>query len=110
MDEILTKTGAKEEDIDKMCSDEHIREIARNIEKWELIAEPLGLRDTHIEVIHKEHRDDVEVQRVKCLKKWKKMFEFKATYRCLIEACLKCERAELAVSVCTLLSSSQDMD
>ena len=66
----------------------------------------VGLSSADIEEV-KHSSMDLAVQRIHFLEKWKKKFAFTATYRCLIEALLKCELTDLAVYVCSLLSSKQ---
>ena len=106
LNDILNKTKIGVKDIDKECSDEHILDIALILEKWELVARSVGLNSTDIETI-KHSSTDLELQRMHFLERWKKKFAFNATYRCLVEGLLKCNLTDLAVRVCSLLSSKQ---
>ena len=92
-------------DLDKKVSDEHIRDIYQQMDKWQQVASHLGLTDAEVETIQQENNYKVELMRLHVLKKWKKkeMLSGKATYGALIEALLKCGCAESVIRLCKLL-------
>jgi len=99
---LVRKYNIPENWLDQMCSDEHIREIARGMTDWKHIAYELDLKDTEIEEIDMERT--VAVQRLKVLEMWKKKFYSEATYRRLLEVFLTIEKMEYAEKLCKLIS------
>ena len=106
IDDLCTMYGLSSEDIDKDVSDNDILEIYRQLEKWEEVANHLGLTPADIEVINAEH--DVQLKRLHMLQTWKSKGIATGTavsYRVLIQTLLKCECSSSAVSVCKLITN-----
>lgn len=79
--------------LDQEVSDDHLKEMSRIIDDRESVGLVLGLTPQEMTEI--------------VLTKWKQKFVWKATYHTLIEALLKCSRADHAQDVCVLLASSK---
>ena len=86
-------------------SEEHLREISRIIDDHESIGPELGLTQPEMTAIG-SNTCKQEQKRMTMLRKWKQKYAFKATYRILIEALLKCSRGDHARDVCQLLTQS----
>ena len=105
LDAILERNGLTYDDIDQECSDDDILEIYQDLEKWEEVASHLRLKRTDIEDIKQEAT--ANLRRLYTLQKWKSVGTIRdnsATYRVLIKALLKCGLADLAQTVCELLT------
>lgn len=92
--------------LDKELSDEHLREVARIIDDHEILGYELGLTQSEMAAINRDVRTQ-ELQRLAMLKKWKQKNAWKATYKTLIEALLRCGRGAYARDVCELLTQSK---
>lgn len=66
----------------------------------------LGLTVSEITAINRDAPTH-ELKKTATLRKWKDKYAWNATYRNLIEALLKCTRAEHAQEVCELLTQSK---
>ena len=88
--------------LDEPCSDEHLRDISSDLTCWQELAPYLDLKEAEVEVIELDAKT-VNEKRLKALRKWKNKYGFRATYRALTEALLKCHMADHAEKVCRLL-------
>ena len=104
LDDLVRVTGVPPQKLDKPCSDEHLRDISSNLTQWRTVAPHLGLKEGDIEEIETDARTESQ-KRSKVLRKWKNKYSFKASYRVLMEALLKCHMANRAEKVCHLLSA-----
>ena len=101
--ELLDHLDLHESQLDQRCTDEHLRDIALHIDKWEVYASYLGLTQADIDGIKEDGRSNAE-KKIRALQEWKRKNAFKATFRFLVEdVFLKAENAELAEKVCSLL-------
>jgi len=87
--------------LDSPVSDEHIAELARKMERWEVYMPDLLGGDTEAveEEIRCNNKNDYGLQKRKALKRWKGKFGSRATYRRLIVVFCKAEHADLAEKV-----------
>ena len=92
--------------LDREVSEEHLREVSRVIDEHEIVGPELGLSDQEMTTISSDVKKH-DVRKMEMLKKWKRKHLWKATYRKLIEALLKCSRADHAQDVCKLLVQSK---
>ena len=83
-------------------SEEHLQEVSHFIDHNTLGPE-LGLTSQDMKDINLDERAE-DLRRAATLRKWKEVYAFNATYRKLIEALLKCRKADQAVKVCELLT------
>jgi len=82
-------------------TDEHIQEISMFMTDWSTVARNL-MDDSTIETVEIDRKNE-EDRRHGFLKKWKSQNAFKATYKELIDALLKCRKAVEAEKICELL-------
>ena len=85
-------------------SEKHLRDVTRFIDHNTLGPE-LGLTSQNMNDINVVVGPE-DLRRIATLRKWKQTFAYNATYRKLIEALLKCSKADQAVEVCKLLIQS----
>ena len=105
---LIERYTLSDELLDETVSKEHVKEASRVIDDHEILGPELGLSAAQMAAI--DQKQAPELQRVAMLKKWKQKFAWKATYRMLIEALLKCSRADLAQQLCEWLVQSKFKD
>ena len=86
--------------LDVRIAEEHLRKASRIIDDHETLGLELGLTSAEMTAISSEKT--LQLKRLAMLTKWKQKFAWKATYYKLIDALLKCTRADLAQEVCEL--------
>ena len=108
MVELCKKFELRSDDIDKEVSDEHINEIYSQLEKWEEVANHLGLTGPDIEGIVRKASSFVGLMRLYTLQEWKKKKKINKTntYQVLLEALLKCGCTSSAEDLCKLLKKT----
>ena len=104
LEDLIAEYGVK--NIDKECSDEDILAFGEFCDPWEEVGKFLGLSPADISAITEDHRT-ASLRRLGVLQKWKSRFAFKATYRALITALLKCKKADEARKVCHIAQKEQ---
>ena len=68
--------------LDSQVSEEHIAEIARQMKRWEVyMPYLLGENAKAMEVEIKHNQSDYGLQKREALRRWKRKFGSKATYR-----------------------------
>ena len=102
------------EKLNQPCRDEHLCEIALSITEWQSISPFLGLTEADEVIIQHDYPDSI-ARKIGMLRKWKKRFGRKATYRKLGQVFWKLKRADLVEELCELLQtesseSSSDED
>ena len=102
------------EKLNQPCRDDHLSEIALSITKWKSIAPYLGLTEAEEENIEKNCGEN-ETQKIGMLRKWKKKFGKRATYKKLGQVFYKLGRVDLVEKIREVLqtdssSSSNDED
>ena len=86
-------------------SEEHLREASRVIDDHEILGPELGLSAAQMTAIEQKKSPVLQM-----LEKWRQKGAWKATYCMLIEALLKCSRADLAQKLCEWLVQSKFKD
>ena len=104
--DLTDKCELQSQDLEKEISEEHLRDVSRIIDDHEIVGFELELTQQEMNDINQDGQTQVR-RRLKMLKKWKQKNAFKATYRKLIDALLKCHRGDAARDVCELLSQSK---
>lgn len=105
LQDVRKRFQLSDELLDTSLSEEYLREASRVIDNHETLGPELGLTPAEMTAISSEK--NVENQRSAVLRKWKQKLAWTATYRKLIEAFLKCSRADLAQKVCELLAQGK---
>ena len=95
--------------LDKELSEEHLKEVSIIIADHEIVGPELGLTETEIAAINCDGSTQ-DLRKLEMLRRWKRKCLWKATYRILTEALLKCNRADHARRVCELLAQSKCYD
>ena len=104
VEDLIEKYTLSQDLLDQEVSEEHLKEVSRIIEDPEIVGPELGLTPPEMTTVSSNARSK-ELQRAAMLTKWKQTHAFKATYKKLIKALLKCHRADHAQRVCELLKS-----
>ena len=111
LDDVLTRYRLTIDQLDIPCSKDACQSIAKKLSQWESLASYIGLSDDEdCTPIKKNYRDDFELQRVKCLTKWRKKLGNKATYLLLAEGLEKVDRLDLVGELCELFCKEQQKD
>ena len=105
LQELKDKLHVSQDQLDAEISDEHLRKASRMIADHKILGPELGL--TSGEMIDINQQQSPELQRSAMLSKWKQKLAWKTNYRTLIEALLRCSRADGARDVCKLLTQSK---
>ena len=89
-----------------IVSDEHLVNISTFLEAWKLIiiAPHFELNKGEIEAIENDGKSEEE-KRLLMLQKWRQAFDFKATYKKLLEVLLTARRTEQAGKVCQTITT-----
>lgn len=106
LDDLLKKVGIVPSQLDEPCTNQHLQDIALFLKSWRTVAHHLELSNVKVDEVERDGVNEKE-KKVKILESWKAKFAFKANYRMLIEALLKCEEAYQAEQVCHLLESQK---
>ena len=104
LEDLIALYGVK--NIDRECTDEDILALGDFCDPWKLVGEFLGLSLSEINGIGEDNQT-APLRRLAVLQSWKSKFAFKATYRALITALLKCKKADLASKVCKTLAEKE---
>lgn len=96
------KTGVSDDQLVKMCSDTHLKELAENIEDYEKFAHALELKDWQLSDIKTDLNMNYVMKTYAVLKYWKTDNVFKATYERLLNAVLSVGEGVLAIKICEL--------
>ena len=90
----------------KLCSEEHLAEIALFVVDWREISPFLGLTAAEEHEIGSAH--SVLPQKIAMLRKWKEKRGAKATYKRLYRVFRKCGKLDLGLKVQKLLTKSSN--
>ena len=93
---------------DKLCSEEHLAEIARLVTDWREISPSLGLTEAEEHEILGSAPHSVLPQKIAMLRKWKKKRGAKATYKRLCRVFRKCGKLDLGLKVQKMLTKSSN--
>lgn len=105
LQEVKDRYGLTDQQLGEGVNRQHLREASRFIADHKILGLELGLTSAEMAAINQDQSQ--ELQRLVMLEKWKQRFAWKATYHKLIDALLKCNRADLVQQVCELLASSK---
>jgi len=101
LQDLIEKFQLSKDQLDAGLGEEQLREAARIVADHETLGLELGLTPDEMTAISSEKT--LQLQRSAVLRKWKQKSAWMANYRTLIEALLKCSRADLAQEVCEVL-------
>ena len=104
LNDLIAQSGVR--NIDEKCTDEDILAFGEFCDPWNEVGLYLGLDRSQLSAIDGDSRT-VSLKRLGVLQKWKEAFVFKATYRKLVEALLKCNKADTAFKVCEIVAQKQ---
>ena len=100
LQDLIVKNGLSSHQLDQV-SEEHLLHVSRIIAEHDILGFELGLSNAEMVAINADGRTH-ELKKMGMLRAWKQKFAFRATYRRLIEALLKCSRGGEAQKVCEL--------
>ena len=103
LDQLLRHTGTTEDRIDQECTNDNLSKIAPHLTNWFKYAMALRLTDLEIQEIHTDLLLDATMKAHKALQRWHQVNGFQATYRRLIDVCLKHRDVLVAEEICKLL-------
>ena len=92
--------------LDTELSEGHLGEVSRIIDNHHIVGPELGLSRQEMTTISSDVHG-MELQKIEMLRVWKRKCVWRATYRILIEAFLRCNRGDYARKVCELLTQSK---
>ena len=103
LQDVMDKLHLSQDQLDKEVSEEHLTEASNIIDDHEVLGPRLGLTEQEMTAIDRDTKTH-DLKKKAMLKKWKQKNAWRATYRTLTEALLKCSRADRARDVCELLA------
>ena len=104
LDELLAELRLPKISLEHRCSEEHVTCISEFL-KWRRVAPHLGLTQIDQDDIDRDFMSESEKRR-ECLRRWKEIHAFKATYLMLVEALLTDRLADDAENVCKMVRKS----
>ncbi len=100
LDSILQSLGMTRDELAIPCPADYCNELARNLDRWELLANNIGLSQRECTVIKENHSGNYELQYSAMLNKWKTKYASKATYLMLALGLEKIQRLDLVEDLC----------
>ena len=100
--ELVGHCQLREDGLDLEVTNDRFHEICRSLSQWRRLAPILNVTEA-VEDLEND-RGNEEMKKNAFLTVWKQKYAMTATYRKLIEALLRIERAEDARKICQLLS------
>lgn len=97
IEELAHKANISKGFLDRECSSQDLRHVAKYCMKWKQIGHQLGL-DSRLSDIDSDHTHE-EDKKIAMLTTWKEAFSFKATFRVLIEALIACGCVQSAYQI-----------
>ena len=104
LNDLIARSGVR--DIDKECTGEDILAFGEFCDPWKEVGLHLGLTEAQLSAINEDNQT-VSLKRLAVLQRWKSIFAFRATYRALVKALLKCEKNDAARKVCNIIAQKQ---
>ena len=106
--EILQSLPKESLNSQRQVSEEHIAEIASQMQRWEVYMPDLLREDAEAaeEEIKHDYKSNYGLQKLEALRRWKRKLGSKATYRRLIVVFCKVKQADMAEKVKQLLVAS----
>ena len=105
-DDLLARQNMDHTLMELTFKDEHLRELASNLESCEILGMYLEISDVDIQSIMSQGK--VEVQRIRLLKHWKQWCGSAATHRVMVTVLLQIKRTDLAEKVIALRQTLRD--
>ena len=105
LQELIDYYHLSQSQLNAEISDEHLTEVSRIVGDHEMLGHELKL--TSENMVEVKQAKTLELQKLAMLTKWKQRSCWKAKYCTLIEALLKCGRADCATDMCKLLTQSE---
>ncbi len=102
-EEIVARVGINLSDLNEEIPQKRFFEISELLPNWLKFAGPLGLNKGSVEDIKTDQTLDHTLKCQKVLEKWHKKLVFKATYRRLIDVCIKLDFCDIAMSLCKMV-------
>jgi len=103
---LIDKFELSEDLLRNELSEEHLNEASRIIDDHEIVGYELGLAEAEMTAINADASKQ-ELRRKVMLRRWKRKYALKATYRKFIEVLLRCSRADQATELCKLLAQGK---
>ena len=100
--DLQERTGATNEHLNRICSNKHLKQIAKELDNYKQYGEILGLRDYQIAAIETDRELNYLMRLEKVLDTWKKNDIHNATYGVLAQKSLDLSRSDIATMVCGL--------
>ena len=103
LDQLMIHTGVTDRDLTQQTTEEALSLIAPHISNWRSYATALQLTDPETQQINTDGNLNVHMKAVLVLKQWRRRCGFRATYKRLVEVCLRLNDAVLAEEVCRVI-------
>ena len=100
---MIQHVGIEERLLNVPCSNEHLKYIASHLPDWLKYAQSLGLSVGEIQGLKVDPSLDYPMKAFEMLVMWHRAGGFQATYKRLVEQCLRLKNAKLAEEICQLL-------
>ncbi len=107
LDGVFEQYGLSKEELNTPCSTDDCTELAMKLDKWELLAQVIGLTQADCTAIKANSWISYEQQRVAALVKWKGKFGSRATYLNLAEGLKKIDNLDLVEELCKIYKRHQ---
>ena len=95
--------GVAPEKLDQACRDDHLSEMALSLTGWQSIAPFLGLSEVDEEAIVCRYPQDLAMQNIAMLRKWKNKFGQSATYCKLVQVFFSRGKCDTVDKLCHIL-------
>lgn len=105
-DDLLARQNVDSTLMELTFEDDHLRELASNLESCEILGIYLEIPDTDIKNIMSH--GEVEVQKIRLRKCWKQRCGSTATYKAMVNVLLQIKRTDLAEKVIALRQTLRD--
>ena len=106
IEELMSNTKVTKSQLDSQIEEEDILELATHFDNVENYLVHLGLTPSQrADIRYLTFRTDTQTAMSKALRLWRESNTYTATYRALVEILLDLGKGEVAVEVCTYLSS-----
>ena len=103
LDQLMTHTKVTDHDLTQQTTEEALSLIAPHITSWRSYATALQLTAPGIQQIDTDRNLDAHMKAVSVLHQWRRRSGFRATYKHLVEVCLRMNDAVLAEEVCSIV-------
>lgn len=100
--DLQERTGATNEHLNQVCSDKHLKQIAKQLDNYKQYGDILGLEDYQMAAIETDRELTYLMKLEKVLDTWKKNNVHHASYGVLAQKCLDLRRSDVATTICRL--------